>query len=154
MLTFTVPLPAVKLRRQRVAALAFFERLEERMRALPGVTKAGLISCAPVSNCHWGTFYHAEGAPPRGPNDPNPVVLNRVASPEYFERDGHPAEGRRFFTEQDGRDGSDQDSVIIVNETLCEDVVAGRRQSPSASASAGTAPRRRRGSPWSASSPT
>ena len=86
-MTFTVSLPGVTYADNR-AGLAFFERLEGRLRELPGVTNAGTISCAPISNCHWGVFYHAEGAAPRGPNDPNPIILNRLASPGYFESMG------------------------------------------------------------------
>jgi predicted permease len=65
-------------------------------------------------------FYHAEGAAPRRPNEPNPVVLNRVASPGYFQSMGIRLQRGRVFTDQDGREGADQPSVIIVNETLAK----------------------------------
>ena len=126
-LTFSVAVPAVKTP-DDASGSAFRKRLVERMRAVAGVKEVGLISCAPVSNCHWGTFYTAENAPPRGPNDPNPVILNRVASPEYFSAMGIRLKEGRFFNSSDGIGGRDQDSVIIVNETLCQDDVAGRRQ--------------------------
>ena len=100
--------------------LAFRNRLVERMRGVAGVKEVGLISCAPVSNCHWGTFYTAENAPPRGPNDPNPVILNRVASPEYFSAMGIRLKEGRFFNSSDGIGGRDQDSTIIVNETFAK----------------------------------
>jgi predicted permease len=116
-LSFTVSLPAVSYADNK-ARLSFFERLETRLRELPGVTNAGIISCAPISNCHWGVFYHAEGAAPRRPNEPNPVVLNRVASPGYFQTMGIRRQRGRVFTDQDGREGADQPSVIIVNETF------------------------------------
>ena len=85
---------------------------------MPGVTNAGAISCEPISNCHWGVFYRAEGAPPRGPNDANPVILNRLASAGYFETMGIRLKRGRFFTGPDGREGVDQASVIIVNDTF------------------------------------
>jgi predicted permease len=100
------------------ARLAFLERLETRLRELPGVTNAGIISCAPISNCHWGVFYQAEGAAPRRPDEPNPVVLNRVASPGYFDSLGIRLRRGRVFTDHDGREGPDGPSVIIVNETF------------------------------------
>ena len=115
-LTFTVSLPTAKYT-DRPARLAFFERLEERLRSLPGVTHAGGITCAPVSNCHWGQFFTAEGQPPRGPNDVNPVVLWRLASPGYFPAMGIRLKAGRFFTEQD-RTPADKDNVVIVNETF------------------------------------
>ena len=118
-MSFTVSLPGVNYADNK-ARLSFFERLETRLRELPGVTNAGIISCAPISNCHWGTFYHADGAAPRRPNEPNPVVLNRVASPGYFQSMGIRLRRGRVFTGQDGREGADQPSVIIVNETFAQ----------------------------------
>jgi predicted permease len=116
-LTLTVSLPGVTYA-DNPARLRFFERLESRLRTLPGVTNAGTISCAPISDCHWGVFYHAEGAPPRGPDDPNPIILNRMASAGYFETMGIRLKRGRFFTEQDGREAADHASVIIVNQTF------------------------------------
>jgi putative ABC transport system permease protein len=118
-MTFTVSLPGVTYADNK-SRLSFFERLEARLRELPGVTNAGIISCAPISNCHWGNFYHAEGAAPRRPNEPNPVVLNRVASPGYFQSMGIRLQRGRLFTDQDGREGADQPSVIIINETFAK----------------------------------
>ena len=116
-LTFTVAVPAVKTPDDASGA-AYRKRLVERMREVPGVTEVGLVSCAPVSNCHWGTFYTAENAPQRGPNDANPVILNRVASPEYFRAMGIRLKEGRFFNSSDGIGGREQDSTIIVNDTF------------------------------------
>ena len=116
-LSFNVSLPGVKYA-DGPMRLAFLSRLEERVRSLPGVTRAGLISCAPLSDCHWGTLYHADGAPPRGPNDPNPIILNRVASAGYFATMGIRLKRGRFLTEQDGHEGAEKESVAIVNETF------------------------------------
>jgi predicted permease len=116
-LTFTVAVPAVKTP-DNAAGTAFRRRLIDRMRQLPGVVEAGLISCAPVSDCHWGQFYTPEGAAPRGPNDPQPVILNRVASPEYFTAMGIRLKEGRFLNSSDGIGGRDHDSVIIVNDTF------------------------------------
>ena len=118
-LTFTVAVPAVKTP-DDASGLAYRVRLVERMRQIAGVSEVGLISCAPVSNCHWGTFYTAENAPPHGPNDPNPVILNRVASPEYFSAMGIRLKEGRFFNSSDGIGGRDQDSTIIVNESFVQ----------------------------------
>jgi predicted permease len=118
-MSFTVSLPGVRCADNK-ARLSFFARLEARLRELPGVTNAGTISCAPISNCHWGVFYHAEGAAPRRPDEPNPVVLNRVASPGYFQAMGIRLQRGRVFSDQDGREGADQPSVIIVNETFAK----------------------------------
>jgi predicted permease len=118
-LTFTVAIPGVKTP-DDAAGAAFRTRLVERMRQLPGVTEVGMVSCAPVSNCHWGNFYTVENQPPRGPNDPNPVILNRVATPEYFTAMGVRLKEGRFFNSSDGAGGPDQDSTIIVNEMFAK----------------------------------
>ena len=117
-MSFTVSMPGVTYTDNK-ARLSFIERLESRLRELPGVTHAGAISCAPISNCHWGVFYYAEGAPARGPNDPNPIILNRLAGAGYFQAMGLRLKRGRFFTDQDGREGApDQPSTIIVNEAF------------------------------------
>jgi predicted permease len=95
-------------------ALAFWNRLTDRVSALPGVTAAGLVSCPPLS-CHWGVFFNAEGAPPRTPAEGNPVVLYRPASPGYFKTMGIRLKSGRFFNDADGRNGN---RAIIVNETF------------------------------------
>ena len=117
--TFSVSLPGVTYS-DAPKRLAFLERLEQRLRVVPGVTNAGLITCAPLSNCHWGVFYSAEGAPPRGPNDPNPVILNRLASPGYFATMGIRLKEGRFFTEIDGHEGETNPSVVVVNESFAK----------------------------------
>ena len=119
-MSFTVSLPGVTYIDNNTR-LSFIERLESRLRELPGVTNAGAISCAPVSNCHWGVFYYAEGAPPRGPADPNPIILNRLAGAGYFQAMGIRLKRGRFFTDQDGREATpDQPSTIIVDETFAQ----------------------------------
>jgi predicted permease len=115
--TLNVSLPTASYA-DDAARITFFQRLEEQVRALPGVTQAGLVSCAPVSGCHWGQFYGAEGAAPRGPNDVNPVVLNRIATPGYFAAMGIRLKDGRVFNAQDGVEGRTKDGTIIVNETF------------------------------------
>ena len=124
-LTFTVAIPQVKTP-DDAAGAAFRRRLVDRMREVAGVTEVGLISCAPVSNCHWGTFYTAEEAPPRGPNDPDPIILNRIASAEYFAAMGIRLKEGRFFNSSDGTGGADKDSTIIVNETFANQMWPGQ----------------------------
>jgi predicted permease len=117
--TFTLSLPGATYT-DDAARMAFFARLEERLRELPGVTHAGAISCAPLSGCHWGNFYQAEGAAPRGPNEPDPVILNRVATAGYFEAMGIRLKSGRFLDPGDGRQGEGQDSVVVVNESFAK----------------------------------
>lgn len=140
-LTFTVAVPAVKTP-DDAAGAAFRKRLVDRMRRLPGVAEVGLISCAPVSNCHWGVFYTPEHAAPRGPDDPNPIILNRIASAEYFGAMGIRLKEGRFFNSSDGIGGRDQDSVIIVNETFASTMWPGAASALGKRVHPGTSPPR------------
>lgn len=116
-LTLSVSLPGVTYT-DDAQRLGFFDRLQERLATLPGVQRVGAITCTPMSGCHWGQFFTAEGQPPRGPNDPNPVVLYRLASPGYFETMGIRLKEGRFFDATDGQDWPKREGVVIVNETF------------------------------------
>jgi predicted permease len=95
--------------------LAFWDQFEQRLASVPGVTAAGLVTCAPLAGCHTGNFFTAEGALPR-PDGKNPVILTRVASPSYFPAAGLRLRGGRFLQEPDGR--PKQAPVIVVNESF------------------------------------
>jgi predicted permease len=116
-LTFTVNIPSATYP-DSPKRVAFWNRLQERLRALPGVERAGVVSCAPVSGCHWGWLFSAEGAAPRAATDPNPIVLNRVASPEYFAAMGIRLKEGRLFTDADAIEAFDKESTIVVNESF------------------------------------
>ncbi len=38
-----------------------YEKIVDRLTAIPGVTDAGAVTCLPFT-CHWGNFYAAEGS--------------------------------------------------------------------------------------------
>jgi predicted permease len=94
--------------------LAFWDRLTATFARLPGVEAAGVISCPPLG-CHWGTFFRIEGRAPLAPGEPNPVVLHRPASEDYFRVMGIRLKTGRFFKPGDGRNDN---HVVIVNETF------------------------------------
>jgi predicted permease len=99
------------------ARLAFYQNHLEQVRALSGVTAAGAIDIPPLGG-HQGTFWSVEGAPPKGPNDPDPVVSQCCAWPGYFETMSIPLVAGRSFTEQDGR--TEGALAVIVNETFAK----------------------------------
>jgi predicted permease len=115
-LTFTISLPSANYP-DDAKRLAVWDRLEARVAAVPGVRSAGLVNCPPFG-CHWGSFYVAEGAPPRSPADGSPVVVNRFATPTYFPTLGIRLKTGRFFDAADGRGGPQQERVVIINETF------------------------------------
>ena len=116
-LTFTVNIPSATYP-DSAKRTAFWGRLQERMRAIAGVERAGVVSCAPVSGCHWGWLYYAEGAPPRRADEASPIVLNRAVTPEYFAAMGIRLREGSFFTDRELVDAFDKESSIIVNETF------------------------------------
>ena len=117
-LVFTISLPAATYDTPP-KRLAFWDRVEARMAQVPGVRSLGLVNCPPFG-CHWGSFYVAEGMPPRGANEPNPVVLNRFASPGYFQAMGIRLKSGRFFEQADARRGEGEERIVIINETFAK----------------------------------
>ncbi|MFW6080039.1 MAG: ABC transporter permease, partial [Gemmatimonadota bacterium] len=91
---------------------AFYRALVSRLEALPGARAAGAITCPPLGGCHSGIFFEAEGRP-RGPDDPNPVVLYRFATPGYFEAMGIRLARGRLFGELDGGGAGDETSAAL-----------------------------------------
>ncbi len=113
-LSFAASLPEQKYPREEQRVL-FVKTLLERMQAIPGVNAAGAASNPPLGG-HSGYFFRAEGQPPLGPNEQDPVVLRCVATPGYFNAIGvRFLSGRRF----DDRDGQDR-KVAIINETFAK----------------------------------
>jgi putative ABC transport system permease protein len=94
--------------------IAFWNRVSDRVAAIPGVDASGLVTCAPFG-CHLGNFFRVEGGAPL-PDGKNPVVLTRSATAGYFGAMGIRLRQGRFFTPQDGAKGSQL--VVIVNETF------------------------------------
>jgi predicted permease len=112
-LTFRVDLPGADYE-DAGARLQFLEAYNERLGALPGVEVSAVANVVPLAG-HWGMGFQVENAPPRDPDEPTPIILNRVASPGYFQAMGVTLESGRLFTEMDGRE--EGSGVVIVNET-------------------------------------
>jgi predicted permease len=118
---------------------AFYRNLLEQVRALPGVVSASAITAPPLGG-HWGTFFTIENAPAQRPDEQDPVVLQRVAFPAYFETMGIPMIAGRTFNDQDGRTEGSQ--AVIVNETFA------RRFWPNQDAVGKRIRHRGEGTPW------
>ena len=96
---------------------AFYRSHLEQVRALPGVVSASVVTAPPLGG-HWGNFFNIENAPARRAEEPDPVVLQRVAWPGYLGTMGIPILAGRDFTEQDGQ--TDGSRAVIVNETFAK----------------------------------
>ena len=91
----------------------FFQRLLERVREIPGVQAAGVVSDLPLFGGS-STGFDVEGRPLAAPSE-RPMSEYRLASPDYFRAMGIELLAGRFFNEQDR---ADKPQVAIINETL------------------------------------
>jgi predicted permease len=99
LLTMRMTLPIAQYPTDAKAAI-FFEQLLTRVRAIPGVQAAGLVSWLPVAGQYMNTGMAIVGrpAPPRGEMN---VVIPRTADPGYFHAMGIPLERGRSFEPQE-----------------------------------------------------
>jgi predicted permease len=93
------------------AAWSFYERLLERMQALPGVQSAATSSGVPLSAGNTSSEIQIPGAPVRQ-GGASLGADWRLVSPGYFKTMGIPLKGRDF----DGHDVQDSEPVTIISE--------------------------------------
>ena len=114
LLTMRTILPSNKYQTAE-SRLAFFNRVMEGVRALPGVESAAYNSTLPFLSAGNTQSYDVEGLKPV-PGDPRDAML-RVGDTEYLKTLGvRLAEGRL----PDRRDTTPAAPVIVVNETLAQ----------------------------------
>ena len=92
----------------------FYRPLLERVRALPGVRSASVISMLPIQNAWTNGSYTVVGRPPL-PIDRQPFAELRLASPGFFDALGIPLLKGHDFGEEDGKKGARK---IIINDVL------------------------------------
>jgi predicted permease len=95
--------------------IAYYDRLLERMRTLPGVKAVGASSAPPLGG-QWGGVFEAEGGRAFNTQHDNPTVLQIAATPGYFPAMGMRLLDGRAFEEQDGK--PKPRLVAMVNETF------------------------------------
>ncbi len=99
--SFTVSLPQKKYFTEEQRA-AFFKRLLENIRALPGVEASAAASGLPLGNNGWQTSFLVDGQPPP-PRDQTPLMEACTVTPDYFRAMNIPLLRGRYFTDQDNR---------------------------------------------------
>jgi putative ABC transport system permease protein len=97
-----------------VQRAAFYQRLEERLRALPGVEQAALSGSQPIWGFGSSGPFVVEGQPEPAPGQ-YPEVFREPVTVNYFETHGIRLLSGRFFT---SADIADRPAVIIINETM------------------------------------
>jgi putative ABC transport system permease protein len=111
-LTAFVSLPVSKYSKREEQA-AFFERLIERLRALPGVSSAGVVTDIPLFGGS-STGFEIDGRPAPLPGQ-RPMTDYRMISPDYFNAMGMRLVKGRAFSRHDTEDAP---GVVIINETM------------------------------------
>jgi putative ABC transport system permease protein len=103
----------VSVRRENVAA--FFPASLERIRALPGVRSAAIVSQLPVTGRGIGAWFNRLDRPvPPGVTPPGEAY--RVVSPGFFATIGLPPKRGRLLTTEDRR----ENAGVVVNEALAK----------------------------------
>jgi putative ABC transport system permease protein len=95
------------------AAATFFQEVEKRVAALPGVQSAGLGDCFPLAGGCSGTSIDFRDRPPVTPGTEPGVGIYWV-SPSYFRALRIPLLQGRWFSESDRPGGL---KVVVINET-------------------------------------
>ncbi len=97
-------------------ATAFFDRLIERVRALPGVTAASIGSNVPFDNTEDDASFHVT-ATPAAERGREPIAEISMVSPGYFRTLGVPIMRGRGFGPEDTAAGA---RTIVIDESLAQ----------------------------------
>ena len=114
-LTCQISLPSSKYKNPQI--VDFFQRLLERVRALPGVKAAGATMTLPLENPNGG-YWSGLNVEVRtaATRESIPIMSFAQVTPGYFPAMGIPIINGRAFTEQDNNDQSPK--VVIIKATL------------------------------------
>ncbi len=112
-------IPRYLAERDRMAA--FYDRLLDRLRALPGVQAAGAVNRLPLTGRWWTISFTAEGQP-EPPAGEKASARGRVVTPGYFAAMGIRLRAGRVF---DARDVAGAPAVALVSESLARRVWPG-----------------------------
>jgi predicted permease len=115
-LTVRLSLPQIAYA-DRAAIVQFYEKLQLRLTALPGIQNAGLVSILPLApkSVSYVPFIRPD-RPPAKPED-RPNTNYRMATPDYFRAVGIPLRAGRYFTEEDN---GDRPPVVIISSVLAK----------------------------------
>jgi putative ABC transport system permease protein len=92
----------------------FYERILQRIAALPGVTAVGATSHLPLTSYNMGAQLRVEGRQPREGENPPSAPVARV-NPDYFRTMGIALRAGRLINDSDTQDAP---GVALLSETL------------------------------------
>ena len=111
-LSFELSLPRTTYKEDAQIS-AFFDRLVERTRALPGVRSVGGVMGLPLSGMNFNISFNVKGRPEAPPGQ-TPALEVRVVTPDYFRTLGIPLVRGRMFTQADE---AQSPQVVILSES-------------------------------------
>ncbi|WP_109484942.1 ABC transporter permease [Occallatibacter savannae] len=113
LLALELQLPSGKYKAD-AAILDFYNRLEDSLRAQPGVESVGAVNCPPgAGDC--GDWWYSVAEKPTPARDDVPLTLLNVADPQYFNAMKIRLVAGRGPSSEDRADGP---AVVIINEEL------------------------------------
>ena len=96
--------------------IPFYQRVEERLAALPGVTRVGAVNILPLSGNYSCDGFEIEGRPPFPPAQ-GPCAESRSATPGYFAAMGIPLVRGRAF---DAHDTEQSPKVVVISDEMAQ----------------------------------
>jgi putative ABC transport system permease protein len=113
LLSLDMTLSGTELRKPEQVA-QFVARMDEALRQVPGVARAGATSVLPFTpSISWGAVTIEGYAPPAG--DADLQLDQRIVTPDYFAAMGIPLKQGRSFTTVDTRDGM---PVVVIDDKM------------------------------------
>jgi len=113
-LTMEIPIETEAI--PQTEKLAMYERMRERVAALPAVEVASVGSSVPLKNTQFVLEIKAEGRP-LASGEATPRAVYKTADPDYFRAAGIPLLKGRAFTTTDRAAAA---RVVVVNKSLAE----------------------------------
>jgi predicted permease len=121
--TLTVRLSLPRARYDRIEKVtAFYDALESRVAALPGVTEVAAVNHVPLNGALASADYRTPEMP-TGSGAALPTATYRMATPRYFRAMGIPLLSGRAF---DDRDDTDAPHVAIISQALARKSFSGK----------------------------
>jgi putative ABC transport system permease protein len=119
LLTAKITLPAERYKDAQ-SAIRFYEQVLERVKHLPGVQAAAVISHLPVEETGYNGNISVAGK--TYPPNESPLVEYRAVSDDYFQTTGVPLLRGRLFSKQEGDDAR---PVVVINDAMAKQVWPG-----------------------------
>lgn len=120
--TIDLALPRAKYLDLPLKQQEFFERLEDRLRTLPGIEAAGGVTPLPFSGNDRSSSFWVAGRPDPGPGN-HPDASHLTVLGDYFRAMHIPLLAGRGF---DSRDSREAVAVVMVNEAFVKKFFDGR----------------------------